>query len=123
MAAWISELARELFRRERLPARVRWWFVAEGMCQWYRLLRDDLAPHLGGRASAEAILARLAAPMLERRYDVLRARHPDLPDRAASPRAVGLVMGALHRVASNVGETWVFAATGGAPVSFAEHAR
>lgn len=127
MTAWISLAARELFRREMLSARVRWWFVAEGMCQWYRLLRDELAQHLGGRAPAEAILARIAAPMLARRYDLLRgeggARFPELPDRASEPRAVGLVMGALHRVASNVGETWVFAEVGGAPSGFSDHAR
>jgi hypothetical protein len=123
MTAWLSVAVRELFRRERIPVRLRWWFAAEGMCQWYHLLRDDLAPHLGGREASASALAELSAPMFARRYDILRRAHPSLPDRSADPRAPGLVLGALYRAASNEDAAWIFAASGGAPATFAEHAR
>jgi hypothetical protein len=123
MTTWVATAARELFRREIIPPRLRWWFAAEAMCQWYALLRRDLAPHLGGEAAAAAIVAELSAPMFRRRYDVLRAAHPSLPDRAADPRAVGLVLGAIYRAASNPEAAWIFSATGGAPSSFDEHLR
>jgi hypothetical protein len=61
--------------------------------------------------------------MLARRYDELRRACPSLPDRGVEPRAAGLAMGALHRVASHPGVEWVFDAVGGAPVTFAEHLR
>jgi hypothetical protein len=122
MVPWISRVVRETFRRERISPRLRWWFAAEGMAEWFRLLRDELAPHLGGRDAAASILAALAGPMFARRHDVFRAMTRGLPDRAGEPRAVGLTMGALYRVASNPGAEWIFAACGGAPATFAEHA-
>src|SRR4051812_28661761 len=122
MTAWASRAARELFRRELLPARIRWWFVGEGMIEWYRLVRDELAPHLGGRGAAAPILSRLRPPLFARRYDLFRGMTQGMPDRAEEPRAVGLVMGAMYRVASNEGAEWIFEASGGAPATFRDHA-
>lgn len=122
MADLLARGVRELFRRELLPARLRWWFAAEGMCDWYRVLARDLAPHLGGAARSRALLARLSVPMLHRRFDVMRRRHA-LPDRASDPRAVALLVGGLYRIASKPDEAWIFDAVGGAPRTLGDHAR
>ncbi len=123
MPTFVDRAARELFRRERLPVRVRWWFVAEGMCEWYRLLAEDLAPYLGGRDGAKRALSEVSLPMFRRRYGLLSRAHPSLPDDAREPRAIALVLGALYRVASNTGAAWIFAGAGGAPRAFRDHAR
>jgi hypothetical protein len=123
MPALVSRLVRTLFRREALPTRVLWWFAAEGTCEWVHLLRRELALPLGGTAAAESVLQAIVGRMLRRRYEALRALFSHLPDPEHEPRAVGLVMGALYRVASNPGEAWMFARVGGAPATFAEHAR
>jgi hypothetical protein len=112
----LARSVREIFRRELIPARLRWWFAAEGMCEWFRVLSSELAPHLGGDAASARVLARIAVPMLSRRYDVLRATYTHLPaDR------IGLTMGGLYRVASNPSSRWIFDEVGGAPATFADH--
>jgi len=112
---------RAIFRRELLPARLRWWFVAEGMCDWYRVLARDLAPHL--KEDPRPLLSRLGVPMFERRYDILRRAGAPVPDRAREPRAVALVMGGLYRIASRPEQSWIFDALGGAPRTLGDHAR
>jgi hypothetical protein len=119
----LSRGIRALFKRELLPARLRWWFAAEGTADWYRVLAHDLAPHLGGLERTRALLSELSVPMFHRRYDIVRRAHPRLPDRRVEPRAVGIFMGALYRVASNPDEAWIFSAIGGAPRTLGEHAR
>ena len=122
--AWLGRGVREIFRRELIPARLRWWFVAEGMCDWYLLLRRELAPHLGGEAAASAVLARLSVSVFHRRYDRLPvALGIALPDRARAPSAVGLLMGGLYRLASAPKARFIFDDVGGGPRSFAEHRR
>ena len=123
MADLFSHTVRTLFRRELLPVRLRWWFAAEGMCDWYRVLDRDLASHLGGRDDARAILSRISVAMFHRRYDVLRRAHLRLPDRNADPRAVALLFGGLYRVASKPDSAWIFDAVGGAPRTMRDHAR
>ena len=118
-----STAVRELFRRELLPARLRWWFAAEGMRDWYRVLAKGLAPHLGGDARARDVLAAHSVRVFERRYDVLWATHPSLPRRADEPKSVGLLMGGLYRIASDPDAEWIFAHVGGAPRSLASHLR
>jgi hypothetical protein len=120
---WLARAIRAVYRREQIPVRLRWWFVADGMAQWFRLMRTQLDPHLGGDGPAGSLLAALHAPVLERGYDRMRAAHRTLPDRAATPRAVGLVMGTLYRVTSNPQTMWLFEPLGGGPVSFADHVR
>ena len=123
MATLVSRGVREVFRREAIPMRMLWWFAAEGMLEWFALLRDELAPHLGGRADAEATLSAIARSMLQRRYGLLRATFPHLPSEADEPRAVGLLMGALYRTASAPRGAWVFERSGGAPRGYADHVR
>src|SRR5262245_25223686 len=123
MVPLLARAVREVFRRERFPERVLWWFAAEGMAEWYQLVAEELGPPLGGRAEARRLLADFSAPLFARRYELLRRRHAELPCPAAEPRAVGLTMGALYRVASNEAARWVFDGVGGAPDSFGEHLR
>ena len=37
-----------MFRREVIPTRMLWWFAAEGMIEWFVLVRDELAPRVLG---------------------------------------------------------------------------
>lgn len=104
---------RWLFRHEKLPPRVLWWLSADGMRLWYRVLRWGLAPHLGGAARAEEVLARLVAPVFARRYRLLReGLAPALP---RSPEAIGPVMGALYLSPVIQESDWVLREVGGAP--------
>src|SRR5262245_53952114 len=75
--ALCSRAVRELFKRELIPARMRWWFAAEGMCEWYRVLARDLAPHL---PNARGVLAELSVPMFRRRRGILGATYTHLGD-------------------------------------------
>jgi hypothetical protein len=116
----VDGLVRAAFARELLPSRLLWWFVAEGTAEWARVLRADLAPHLGGDDAARAAIAHAHATMLRRRYGVLREAIASLP--APSDRGIALTFGALARVASNVGAAWLFDDLGGAPRSVRDHA-
>src|SRR5688572_12133388 len=95
MATLVSQLVREVFRRELIPTRLRWWFVAEGMCDWYAVLGEQLAPHLGGERRAQSILSEISVPMFTRRHQVLGSRFP-----AVARAAIGPTMSGLYRVAS-----------------------
>ncbi len=119
----INSLMRRVFREERVPVRLLWWLAADAMGTWYRLVRTGLAPHLGGPAQAESVLARLAAPVFRRHYRALARRHPGLPDSDRDPRVVGLLIGALSRTASHPGAAWMFAQVGGAPQGWVDHFR
>lgn len=121
MRTWVSVVAQDLFKRERIPVRFRWWFVAEGMIEWYALLRRELARHLGGPDGAARALSDVSRPMFLRRHTLLREKHPHLPPPDAT-RATGLLMGALYRTASAPDATWIFDAIGGAPRTFRDHA-
>jgi hypothetical protein len=115
----LARVVRRAFRHERIPTRLRWWFAAEGMCDWYDVLARDLAPHLGGLAAARRVLADASAPMLLRRYAILRDDF-GLPDDRASR---GLVFGALYRIASRPSSEWIFDAVGPMPRTFLDHLR
>lgn len=127
MATLLARAVRETFRRERIPTRLLWWFSAEGMGDWFSLVREELAPHVPARPRdvehCGRLLAEAARPMFERRYDLLRASYPHLPDRHHDPRAPGLLIGGLYRVASYPSLRWVFGPLGSAPSTFAEHLR
>lgn len=123
MATWVARMVREAFRREMLSDRLRWWFAADGMTQWYALLARELGPLVGGRRDAERLLSGLLGPVFERRYDGLRGAAPGLPSRAVEPRAVGDAMGLLYRVSENAEMRWVLEPLGGGPVRWSEHAR
>jgi hypothetical protein len=117
----VAGIAREIYRRELVPARVRWWLAARGMCDWYRVVAKDLGPHFGG--DARPVVAELARTTLERRYRALRERHPFLPDPVHDPRAIPIVMGALYRLDRTPKARWILDGVGGAPRSMAERAR
>jgi hypothetical protein len=121
MVPLLARAVRDAFRAERFPARVLWWFAAEGMGEWYQLLVDELGPAVGGPAEARRLLADLSTPIFERRYQLLRREHATLPSPRTEPRAIGLTMGALYRVASNDGIRWLFEPLGGSPESIREH--
>lgn len=118
----MSSIVRTVFRHEALPARALWWLAADGMASWLRMLRHGLGQSLGGKVAAERAIAKGCALAYTRRYDVLRAAHPELPDAAQGPRAVGLVMGALARTHRNPGAAFALAGVGGAPRGLVEHA-
>jgi hypothetical protein len=121
MPTLLDRAVREVFRRERIPLRMRWWFAAEGMCDWYRVLVEGLAGPLGGEARARNVVSRIARTIFDARYDRFAAERPSLPLRVDAPRSVGLFMGALHRSASNPAADWVFEPVGGAPAGFGAH--
>ncbi|MEJ7734504.1 MAG: hypothetical protein WKG00_35565 [Polyangiaceae bacterium] len=121
MVPLLARAVREVFRRERFPERVLWWFAAEGMCEWYALLAAELGPYLDPeRGPAQALLSEISAPLFARRHALLEARFDSVP--VPGDGGTGLLMGALYRSASNADARWIFAACGGAPRAFAEHA-
>lgn len=105
---------RTVFARELIPARGRWWMAAAGMRDWYSVLGARLRPHLG--EESRPLLARLSVRMFDRRYQVLRAAHPRLPD---DPRSRALLMAALYRIRRK--GVWIVEGLGGAPHSAREH--
>lgn len=116
---------REAYRREIVPERVLWWFAADGMRDWFRVLAKHLAPHLATegtppRDDARALLSKLAARMFERRWEAM-------PKRSADPRDLPLLMSALYRSdapgARSRKSAWIFEALGGGPRSASEHLR
>jgi hypothetical protein len=118
----MQQAARWFFREEKLPPQLLWWLTADGMRLWYRVLRWGLAPHLGGKEGAERVLARLAAPVFQRRYEILRQREgASLPE--GEPGAVGLIMGALYLSPLLRESDWILAGAGGAPRGFLQNLR
>ncbi len=113
MPTLLARTVREVFRRELIPLRMRWWFAAEGMADWFSVLREELGRHV---PDIDRVLAEVARPMFERRYALLRGQFPSLPEGSA-----GLVMGALYRIASYPSARWIFAPLGGAPSTFRQH--
>lgn len=106
----VARVTRELYRREAMPARVRWWLAAAGMCDWYRVLARELTPRFDGDAPrAKAVLARLAGATFERRWVALGAP-PELVARELGP-----TMAALYRVDARAKAAWIFEPVGGAP--------
>lgn len=120
MPTLLARTVREVFRRELIPTRLRWWFAAEGMADWFSIIREELRPH----GVDDATLAEVARPMFERRYGILSAAYPSLLEAnrsSPSPPRVGLTMGALYRVSSYPSARWIFEPLGGAPATFREH--
>jgi hypothetical protein len=106
-------LVRTLFKRELIPARFRWWFAAEGMCDWYRVLAEGLAPHLG---EPRTVLAAMSGRVLRRRRTILAKAFPHVENAE-----LALLFGALYRVASQPDAAWIFDDVGRAPRSYREH--
>ena len=104
---------REIYRRELLPAPARWWLAADGMHAWYAMLRRGLEAPLGGREAAEREIAKAAGKAYTRRWGLLRARFPALPDDVDAPARV---LGALSFTSLRPKGAWVFRALGKPPL-------
>lgn len=104
---------REVYRRERIPARVRWWLAASGMRDWYRNVASELRADLG--AGAKPVMAELIGLTFERRYAALREVHAHLPPPDRDGRAIARTMGGLYRIGHRDRGAWIFDAVGGAP--------
>lgn len=122
MPPLLARVVREVFRRERIPTRLRWWFAAEGMCDWYDVLARDLAPHLGSLERARDVVAEASAPMFRRRHAILRQEF-GLVSLDDDPAAGALVFGALYRIASRPSSEWIFRSLGAPPRTFRDHVR
>lgn len=105
----LGRLARELYRRERIPAAGLWWLAADGMRWWYGVLRRGLSEPLGSRGAAERLIARSAARAYARRFEIVRAAFPRLPDDPAR------VIGALSLTAVRPRSAWVLRDLRGTP--------
>lgn len=129
MASLVAMATREVYRRELLPARARWWLAAAGMCDWFRVLGSKLRPHLeagprgGSGGDSRALLSSLGARMFERRYRALRERYDFYPAAELDGRAPALVMAGLYRQWTAPKSAWIFGAMGGAPRGVGEHLR
>jgi hypothetical protein len=119
----LPQVTRWVLKNEVMPTRLLWWMAADAMGQWYRMLRGGLAEALGGKPACERVLARLAAPVYQRHYDALAARHPALPGRDRDPAVVGLLLGSLTRLAFNPRARFMFTCVGGGPAGPADHLR
>jgi len=132
----LARLTREAYRHEVVPERMLWWFAADGMRDWFRVLAKHLGPHLA-EGDARSLLSTMAAHTFERRWEALsalprrgaRARIVGaLPHGAREPRALPLLMSALYRVDSPGHvrarkSAWIFDGLGGAPRTAAERLR
>jgi len=116
-----GRLLRGVYRHELMPARVRWWFAAGGMCEWFRALEAGLRVHLGERT--RPLLSELAQQLFLRRQRPLRALYPALPDGQQEPRAWALLMAGLYRVHAVPQAKWLFEAVGGTPSGIYEQLR
>jgi hypothetical protein len=120
MASLTGRVMRELYRREALPARVRWWLAALGMIDFIRVLARGLEPKLADRA--RPIVSDLVARMFERRSLVLRATYESWP---GDDRAKALALAGLYRMAYKPENrsSWFLEVLGGAPRSRLERFR
>src|SRR6185295_9252743 len=81
-----------------MPARVRWWLAAAGMCDWYRVLARQMEPVVAPR-DPRALLSAISVRMFERRGAVLHVH--DARDRTA-------LMRALYRIGAHPKAAWIF---------------
>lgn len=106
----LARATREMYRREAIPATLRWTLAARGMRDWLALVARALREPLGDRS--RPVVARIAAEMFRRRYDALREEHPTLPYEAAVPRAPTLLFAALYQLPMEPRRAWIFSALG-----------
>jgi hypothetical protein len=105
---------REVYRRELIPDRMRWWLAAAGMHDFARVVKKELAPHV---ADSRALVSVLMTKLFERRWLVLKERF-----RRDDRRTMSFVFSALYRTSVTPRARWLFDDAGG-PKSIAEHLR
>jgi hypothetical protein len=110
---WWAAPIREVYRREAIPAELRWWLTAGAMRDWLRLLASKLRPH---HDDARGLTARIAAEMFRRRWAVLSEAHPKL-----TAEDLGRFMAGLYQIWQQPRAGWIFAEVGGAPQGVREH--
>ena len=117
---WPARVMRELYRREQLPAHLRWILVASAMRDWCRLVASGLRPELGD--ASRQVIAELVAEMFRRRYIVLGQTYPTLPDIEEDPRALPLFFWGLYLLPFTPRMKWLFQVLG-APQGLQEQLR
>jgi hypothetical protein len=115
----LGRVVREAYRREAIPAVVRWTLTAQAMRDYFRALARALEPHLG--REARSVVSALGSETFRRRYRALREEHPSLPEH--DPRAVALLTSALYQLPLHAKQRWILDDLGGAPRGAREHAR
>lgn len=103
---------REIYRRELLPPPALWWMAADGTSAWFAMLRRGLEAPLGGREAAEREIAKAVGRVYTRRWGLLRAQYPTLPDDVDAPARI---LGALTFTALRPRAAWVFRGFGKPP--------
>jgi hypothetical protein len=106
----VGRVVREAYRREAIPAPLRWTLAAAGMRDWLALVARSLREPLGERA--RPVVSAVAEEMFRRRYETLRGSHDSLPDPARDPRAPALLMAALYQLPFEPRRAWIFDAIG-----------
>ena len=116
----LTDVTREVYRREALPALVRWWLAADAMHAWYAMLRRGLEKPLASREHAERVIADAAGRAYARRWEILRDRFPSLPSDTNAPARI---LGALSFTSMRPRGAWVFGALGAPPLRKREQLR
>lgn len=117
-----GRLMREVYRREAIPATLRWTLAAQGLRDYFRVLARTLRPHLGHEAR-DVVTHVVAAETFRRRYLVLRDAHPALPDPSSDPRARALLLAGLYQLPIAPRDAWIVHGLGGPPRGPRELAR
>jgi hypothetical protein len=110
-------LSRWAFREEKLPPHLLWWLAADGMRLWYRVLRSGLSPHFGGHGGAQRVLAKLAAPVFFRRYELFR-KATGAKLSVEQPGVIGSFIGGLYFSPLLRASDWILGDVGGPPRDF-----
>ena len=100
---------REVYRREVMPARLRWWQAAAGLRDWYRLVARELGERT--EIDGRALMRELVAETWRRRYaDCARRSWWWLPVDAG-PDERALWAAALYRMRPNAKGLWLWGDT------------
>ena len=117
VGAVAAPILRQAYKREVLPARVRWWMAAAGLRDWFRFVAKELEPHLG--EDARTAMAELVAEMWSRRYDDVCTRWTWL-DSSADRRAIASWAAGLYRINPRSRGLWLWDGVGGPPLGAAQ---
>ena len=106
IAGVVGRGLREIYRREAMPARLRWWLAASGLRDWYRLVARQLGERAG--VDGRAVMTELVAETWRRRYhDCARARWWWLPVDAGD-QEIARWSAALYRMRPGARGLWLW---------------